>query len=408
MVITTSAEHTGPGRAPIALMLGHPDPTTLATPEFRAAVATATDAPDFYQGLQYGPEAGTRSLLEFLQEKSSREQGLAIGPANIMLVAGATHAVDMLARLYAKPGGVVLIEAPTYPDALHIFRDHQIELHAIPTDEGGLIVSALEERLAWLNAQGKSPTFLYTIPTFHNPRGSTLSAARRHGLLELAGKHALMIVEDEVYRDLSFNGKVPATCFALAQGHGQRVCSIGSFSKTLAPGVRLGWLVAPQDVIDTCMACGTTLMGGGASPFSAQVVAQYCRSGQWEPHVRRLRSIYATRRDLMVAALERYMPAGTTWTRPEGGFFVWLTLPPMPATVRAREVQRVAHEAGVAVAAGEPFFLDPRAGHLHLRLAYSYAAPADLDAGIRTLAHVVEGCSQVIPRCSDGETGRPC
>jgi 2-aminoadipate transaminase len=393
MVITNSAEHTGPGpgRGPIALMLGHPDPATLATPEFRSAVAAATDAPDFYEGLQYGLDAGTRNLRELLQEKSSREQGLSIGPANLMLVSGATHAVDVLARLYAKPGGVVLVEAPTYPDTLHIFRDHQSELHAIPTDEGGLIVSALEERLAWLKAQGKLPSFLYTIPTFHNPRGSTMSEARRRALLEVADKHTLMIVEDDVYRDLSFNGPVPASCFALAQGHGQRVCSIGSFSKTLAPGLRLGWLVAPPDVIQTCMACGTTQMGGGASPFSAQVVAQYCRSGHWEPHIRRLRAIYAMRRDLMVAALERYMPAETTWTRPEGGFFVWLTLPSMPSTVRAGDVQQVAHEAGVAVAGGEAFFLDPHDGHQHLRLAYSYAAPGDLDAGIRTLAQVING-----------------
>lgn len=384
MVNTDSAANTG--RGPLALMLGHPDPTTLATPEFRSAVAMATDAPDFYQGLQYGPDAGTESLIEFLVEKIGREQGFAIGPANIMLVAGSTHAVDMVARLYAKPGGVVLVEAPTYPDAIHIFRDHQIELHAIPMDDGGLIVSALEERLAWLKVHGKSPSFLYTIPTFHNPRGSTVSEARRTEILALADEYGLMIVEDDVYRDLSFNGPVPASFFALAQG--QRVCSVGSFSKTLAPGLRLGWLVGPQDVIHTCMACGTTQMGGGASPFSAQIVAQYCRSGHWEPHIQRLRLIYGTRRDLMVTALDRYMPAGTTWTRPEGGFFVWLTL---PSTLRARDVKRAAFEAGVAVAAGEAFFLDRRDGAQYLRLVYSYAAPEDLDAGIRTLAHVVDG-----------------
>ena len=224
----------------------------------------------------------------------------------------------------------------------------------------------------------------------------------------------LVIVEDDVYRDLSFsvNGQVPASFFALAheqgqrpgrtpgQGPGQRrrppahVCSIGSFSKTLAPGLRLGWLVAPQDVILTCMACGTTQMGGGASPFSAQVVAQYCRSGHWEPHVQRLRSIYSARRDVMVAAMERSMPAGTTWTCPEGGFFVWLTLPSLPANLRARDVKRSALAAGVAVAAGETFFLDPREGEEHLRLAYSYAAPEDLDAGIDTLAQVVSGLMQ--------------
>jgi 2-aminoadipate transaminase len=387
MVPLDAGEHTG--RSPIALMLGHPDPTSLATPEFRSALAMAADAPDFYQGLQYGPDAGTASLVEFLMAKIGREQGVAIGPANIMLVAGATHAVDLLARLYAKPGGVVLIEAPTYPDAIHVFRDHQIELHAIPMDDGGLIVGALEERLAWLRGQDKSPSFLYTIPTFHNPRGSTVSDARRREVLELAARFGFMIVEDDVYRDLASNGPVPNSFFALA--HGQRVCSIGSLSKTLAPGLRLGWLVAPPDVIQTCLACGTTQMGGGASPFSAQVVAQYCHSGYWEPHIQRLRAIYLARRDQMLAALERYMPAGTTWTRPEGGFFIWLTL---PSTVGASAVKQTALAAGVAVAAGEPFFLDPREGEQHLRLAYSYAAPEELDVGIRILGNVVAGFMQ--------------
>jgi 2-aminoadipate transaminase len=388
-MVTDSPENSGP--QPIALMLGHPDPTTLATPEFRSAVAMASNAADFYRGLQYAPDAGTGSLIDFLIEKISREQGISISPANIMLAAGSTHAVDMLARLYARPGGVVLIEAPTYTDAIHVLRDHHTELHSIATDDGGLSVSALEERLTWLQAHGKSPSFLYTIPTFHNPRGSTLSEARRRAILELADKHRFLIVEDDVYRDLSFRGAVPASFFALAHGRGQPICSIGSFSKTLAPGLRLGWLVASEEVIQNCMACGTTQMGGGASPFSAQVVAHFCRSGHWESHIERLRSIYGTRRDVMLSALDRYMPAGTTWTRPEGGFFVWLTLPP---TLRAQDVKRTAADAGVTVAAGEPFFLDPHDGQQHLRLAYSYAAPEDLDGGIRALAHVVNGFMQ--------------
>src|SRR5690242_17021070 len=141
----------------IALKLGLPDPSTLDTPELRSAVAAALTAPEFSTGLQYAPDAGTKGLVEFLVEKVAHEQGISVGPANLMLVAGSTHAVDMLARLYAKPNSVVLVEAPTYPDALHVFRDHHIELHAIPMDEDGLIVSALEERIAQLEAKGKSP-----------------------------------------------------------------------------------------------------------------------------------------------------------------------------------------------------------------------------------------------------------
>jgi 2-aminoadipate transaminase len=379
-------------RSPIALKLGAPDPTTLDTPELRSAITAAMAAPDFSTGLQYGPDEGTARLVEFLVEKIGHEQGSTIGPANVMLVAGSTHAVDMLARLYVRPGEVILVEAPTYPDALHVFRDHQIELQSIPMDDEGLIVSALEERIAWLASKGKSPTLLYTIPTFHNPRGSTLREIRRLETLALARQHGIMIVEDDVYRDLAFSGTIPASFYALA--HSQRVCSIGSFSKTLAPGFRLGWIVAPEEIIQTCVACGTTQMGGGASPFSAQVVAAYCHGGHWEPHIMRLRSVYAARRDRMLAALERYMPSGSTWTHPEGGFFIWLTLPP---DVLALEVQRLALDAGVSLTAGEAFFLNPTDGTRHVRLAYSYAAPDDIDVAIHILAEtirrVVEGKS---------------
>src|SRR5262249_2744437 len=163
----------------------------------------------------------------------------------------------------------------------------------------------------------------------------------------------------------------------------QRTCSIGSFSKTLAPGLRLGWIVASEEVIQHCVDCGTTQMGGGASPFSAQMVAQYCRSGAWEQHILRLRTLYRTRRDLMLSALERLMPPGVAWTRPEGGYFLWITL---PSQVRAQEVTRIALEAGVSLAAGDAFFLDPRSGQQHLRLAYSSVAPHDLDVAIDTVA----------------------
>src|SRR5262249_45881488 len=199
-----------------------------------------------------------------------------------------------------------------------------------------------------------------------------------------ASKHGLMVVEDDVYRDLSFDGTVPASFYALA--HGRHTCSIGSFSKTLAPGFRLGWLVAPQEVIQNCIACGTTQMGGGASPFSAHVVAAYCQGGHWEPHILRLRTVYRARRDLMLAALARYMPSGAEWTHPAGGFFIWLPLPP---ALLATEVASAALEAGVSLAAGEAFFLNPRDGRQHLRLAYSYAAPHEIEGAIQTLSRVI-------------------
>src|SRR5438128_4144255 len=283
------------GMAPntISLLFGHPDPATLLTPELHNAMQHVISSPQSYTALQYGPEQGTQSLINFLVEKINREQGLAIQPANLMLVAGSTHAVDMLARLYAGRGGVMLVEAPTYVDALHIFRDHQIELCSIPMDEDGLIPSELEKQVARLHSSGKFPSMLYTVPNFHNPTGSTLSEVRRIEIIRLARQYDFLIMEDDVYRDLSFEGAAPASFYALANG--KQVLSIGSFSKTLAPGLRLGWLLGSEDAIQRCINCGTMQMGGGANPFAAQIVAEYCRSGHWETHILRLRSLYKMR-----------------------------------------------------------------------------------------------------------------
>src|SRR2546428_1956861 len=281
--MTSNELPQGMAQNTISLMLGHPDPETLLTPELRNTMESVLSSPQAYTGLQYGPERGTQSLITFLIEKINREQSLSLHSGNLMLVAGSTHAVDMLARLYARPGGVVLVEAPTYVDAIHIFRDQQLELCPIPMDEEGLITSELEKQVAHLHANGTSPSFLYTIPNFHNPTGCTLSETRRSEIIRLAQHYGFLIIEDDVYRDLSFEGTVPPSFYALANGN--NVLSIGSFSKTLAPGLRLGWLLGSEDAIQRCINCGTMQMGGGANPFVANIVAEDCRSGSWEKHI---------------------------------------------------------------------------------------------------------------------------
>jgi len=374
------------GGAPntIPLRMGHPDPATLLTPELRQAMEHVISSPHAYAALRYGPEQGTQHLIEMLIEKINREQELSLQPGNLMVVAGSTHAVDMLARLYARPGGVVLVEAPTYVDALHIFRDHHLELRSIPMDEDGLIPGELERQLAGLRASGTEPGMLYTVPTFHNPTGRTLSEARRLEVIRLARHYGFLIVEDDVYRDLSFEGAVPPSFYALAKG--QQAVSIGSFSKTLAPGLRLGWLLGSESVIERCVNCGTTQMGGGANPFIAHIVAEYCRNGSWEKHIERVRSLYKMRRDRALSALEHYLPADVEWSHPAGGFFIWLSL---PRDVFADHVRRLALQEGVALAAGAGFFVNPVDGDHHMRLAYSCATPEEIDLGIRILGQVI-------------------
>lgn len=382
--MTTNDLAQGVAANTISLLLGHPDPETLMTPELQEAMQRTISAPQAYTALQYGAEQGTQSLIEVLVARINREQDLSLHASNLMIVAGSTHAVDMLARLYARPGGVVLVEAPTYADSLSVFRDQQIELCAVPMDEEGLIPAALEQQIAQIHARGTFPSLLYSVPNFHNPTGRTLTEARRKEVIKLARQHGFLIVEDDVYRDLSFEGNVPASFYTLAQG--QRVFSIGSFSKTLAPGLRLGWLVGSAQDIQRCVDCGTTRMGGGANPFTARVVAEYCRSGAWEKHIQRLQVLYKMRRDVAISALERSMPSDVTWTHPAGGFFVWLHLPDYAS---AQRIKNLALQRGVMVAAGEGFFVEPVAGAHHLRLAYSCARPADIDTGIATLAQII-------------------
>ena len=369
----------------ISLNFGHPDPKTLLTEELHSAMLQVINSPDAYTALQYGKEQGTRSLIEYLVGKLQREQGLSLQPANLMMIAGSTGGVDMLARLYAEPGGVVLVEAPTYVDALHVFRDHHIELCSIPMDENGLIPSELEKQLIQLHSKGVFPSMLYTIPNFHNPTGSTLPEARRIEIIRIAQRFGLLIVEDDVYRDLSFEGALPASFYALA--HGKQVFSIGSFSKTLAPGLRLGWLVGLEESIQNCANCGVAQMGGGANPFVARIVAEYCQTGALEKHIHHLQSLYKMRCDVALAALSQYMPSDTKWTYPTGGFFIWLSL---PENVFVQDVKPLAQQEGVLVSSGEGFFVNPADGEHNLRLAFSCAQPEDIEAGIRILAQVID------------------
>jgi 2-aminoadipate transaminase len=369
----------------IGLNFGHPDPTTLLTEELHSAMLQVINSPDAYAALQYGKEQGTRSLIEYLVEKLQREQGLSLQPANLMVIAGSTGGVDMLARLFARPGGVVLVEAPTYVDAIHIFRDHPIELCSIPMDENGLIPSELEKQVVQLQSNGVFPGMLYSIPNFHNPTGITLPEARRIEIIRIAQQYGLLIVEDDVYRDLSFEGEVPASFYALANG--KQVFSIGSFSKTLAPGLRLGWLVGSEESIQACINCGVAQMGGGANPFVASMVAQYCQRGALEKHVRQLQSLYSMRCNVALEALSTYMPIDVKWTRPRGGFFIWVSL---PENVFVQDVKRLALQEGVLVSSGEGFFVNPRDGERNLRLAYSCARPEEIEVGIRILAQVIE------------------
>jgi 2-aminoadipate transaminase len=367
----------------ISLIFGHPDVTTLPVDDLRAAAEAMFRSPLARLALQYGPEQGSPTLIDYLVGKLNREEGLDLSSGDLMIVPGSTHAVDMIARLYAGRDGVVLVEAPTYHDALQVLRDHGADLRPVPVDDDGLVVESLVAQLQKLRREGKPPLLLYTIPNFQNPSGVTLATARREAILALAREHGFLVVEDDVYRDLAFEGEVPPSFYALAEGQG--VLRIGSFSKILAAGLRLGWLIAAPEHIHRFTHCGVLQMGGGANPFVAHVVAEYCRAGYLEPHIAQLRQVYRQRRDVTLAALDGHMPSGVTWTRPRGGFFVWLTLPEGMDAGRLREAAR---QQGVLFVPGAGFFAGG-GGERNLRLAFSFVPPGEIEKAVRILGQAI-------------------
>ena len=371
----------GPAGA-IPFVYGHPDPDLLPVEKIIAAAEQALRARGRL-ALQYGPEQGYGPLLDYLIGKVERDEGLHIARANIMLCAGAAQGLDTAARLFTRSGDVVLVEAPSYHEAIATLRDHPVELRQVPMDDQGLVVEALAERLEVLKRAGRRVAFLYTIPTFQNPAGITLTAERREALVELAAEQGLLLVEDDVYRDLCYEGRVPPSLFELAGGRG--VIRLGSFSKILAPGLRLGWIIAEATVIRQIATCGLKGNEGGANPFVAHVVAAFCQEGWLEPHITRLVARYRARRDALVVALEREMSDDVRWTRPAGGFFVWLTL---PAPLEAEAVLAESTERGVVFAPGVRFFAEG-GGRRNLRLPFSFLSEAQMAEGVRILAEVI-------------------
>jgi 2-aminoadipate transaminase len=371
----------GPSGA-IPFVYGHPDPDLLPVEKIIIATERALRARGRL-ALQYGPEQGYGPLLDYLIGKVERDEGLRISRANIMLCAGAAQGLDTAARLFTHPGDVVLVEAPSYHEAIATLRDHPVELRQVPMDEQGLAVEALAKRLEVLSQAGRRVAFLYTIPTFQNPGGITLTAERRESLVELAAERGLLLVEDDVYRDLCYEGRVPPSLFELARG--QRVIRLGSFSKILAAGLRLGWIMAEPEVIRQIVGCGLKGNEGGANPFVAHVVAAFCKEGWLEPHIARLVARYRARRDTLLAALEQEMPDGVRWTRPAGGFFLWLTL---PEPLEAEAVLAAATEQGVLFAPGVRFFAEG-GGRRNLRLPFSFLSEAQMAEGVRILAEVI-------------------
>jgi 2-aminoadipate transaminase len=299
-----------------------------------------------------------------------------------MVSVGSQQGLDLLTRIFCNPGDVVICEAPSYVGALGVFRSYQCEVVHVAMDEQGLNPSALADALRALRRAGRTVKLLYTIPNYHNPAGVTQSLDRRLELLRLAERADLLVVEDNPYGLLGFDGEpIPA----LRSLNERQVIYLGSFSKTFAPGFRVGWVLAPHAVREKLVLAqeAATLC---PPVFSQFAVAAYLANHDWRGQIKVFREMYRERRDAMISGLTSHMPAGTTWTYPEGGFFVWLTLPPgidshamLPRAVTAR----------VAYVPGTAFYADGF-GSRHMRLSYCFPTPERIIEGTRRLGEVLE------------------
>ncbi|MCP4542148.1 MAG: PLP-dependent aminotransferase family protein [Chloroflexi bacterium] len=357
---------------------GHPDLDLLPVDGLSRAAQTALER-DGPSALSYGAEQGPICLIEQICARLDRMEGISPPPEQVMITGSTSQALNMLSTLLTQPGDVVLVESPVYHLALRIFRDHGLELVPVPSDDEGLRVDALEEKLASLQHQGQQPRWLYTVPTFNNPTGLTMGMERRRALLTLAKREGLTILEDDAYYELWYDSLPPPTLYS--QILAGPIVRLGSFSKVLAPGLRLGWMLAAPEIVQRCAGSGMLDSGGGVNHFTAHVVAAFIELGLLNEQIKVLRASYQQRRDILLDALANHLPEECEWVCPGGGFFVWLRLPPGVDSVA---LLPIAEAAGVSYVPGARFY-SGGGGERYCRLSFTLLSFDELREGARRL-----------------------
>ena len=334
------------------------------------------------ESLQYAAPQGHPELRAWLA-RYMNEDGCSLGAQNVLIVNGAKHGLDLICRLLIDEGDAVAVTAPTYFSAIPIFRSFGVDFIEVGHDEHGIKVDELERMLEQRDALRQPwPKFIYNVADFHNPTGVAMGRTRREALVALACRHGIAIVEDNPYRRVRFEGEALPTLKALDRAG--EVLHVGTFSKLIAPGLRIGWIAARADWIARLMQLKSD---GGTNPLIQRIVLDFCRSNEFPAHVERVQFVYGRQRDHMVAALRSHLP-DLRFDVPQGGYYVWVTLPP---GVDGDELARRAADVGVNVIAGSKFHA--AGGRLlapcdHIRLSYSFASPDEIDLGIRRLADV--------------------
>lgn len=355
--------------------------TQAFDPEIIMRTVRRVLAEDHAAALQYGPSDGYAPLKHSLIEVM-REEGTPCFPEDIIITHGAQQGLELIAKIFINPGDHIITEAPSYVGALNSFLSYQPNIHTIPMDEDGMVLEHLAEVLEGLAARGERAKFIYSIPNFQNPAGITLRAERRFGLLELAHDHDCLVVEDNPYGMLRFEGAPSPTLRSLDEG---RVIYLGTLSKIFSAGMRIGWIAAPHPILEKLLLAKQSA-DLCTSSFTQMIAHRYFTEEDWRGQVQQLLEFYRGRRDAMLGALEEHLSGIATWTLPQGGLFVWATLPEF---VKTSEMLAVAVDAKVAYVPGSGFF-PYEGGENCMRLNFSYSDVETVHEGIKRLAKVIK------------------
>src|SRR5271165_5406128 len=347
---------------------GFPDPATFPS-DVLSGIAARLITDDPGVALQYSATEGLARVRDYVTGRLTSVQGRAPGAGELMITSGGIDGMELVAKSYLDPGDVVVVEAPTYLGAIMAFRGYEADVRGVPVDSDGMRVDVLAAQLA----AGLRPEIVYTIPDFQNPTGLTLSVERRHELVALARRYGFLILEDVAYSELGFDGPPPPSMWSLAP---DVVLQAGTFSKTFCPGVRMGWAVGPAEIVSQLVvAKQNSDQCSGA--LGQRMLEEYGRGGHMDRQLVSSRALYARRAALTARALATHMPAGTTWTTPTGGFYIWVTAPDGLDTVA---LSPAARERKVAYVPGRPFYA-AKQGTTQIRLAYSRVADDLIDEG---------------------------
>ena len=333
------------------------------------------------RALQYGPTEGMDELKDCIVQVMA-EEGMDVGADELLITTGGQQVIDLVCKTLIDPGDVIVAEGPTYPGAVPTFGAYQADVVQIEMDADGMRVDLLEETLDRLEADGRTPKFVYTVPTFQNPAGVTMSLERRRRLVRIATERELFVLEDNPYGLLRYEGEPLPPLYALDGG--EFVIYLGTFSKILSPGLRLGWTAAPRPVLEK-LNLGKQGVDLCSSTFSQFFVVEYFRRRDWRRLLGSFREVYRQRRDVLLEALDEHFPAEAEWTRPGGGLFIWATL---PSYIDTTDLLARALREHVAFVPGRAAYLDGRGGS-SMRLNFSGVSEDDLREGVRRIGKVV-------------------